>query len=258
MEQAESLLKLTLSPGLGAVTINRLLDEFGCAGNVLGASEEQLKGVKGVKSNQIAAILEADRIDPRPELDIAARHGVNIVTYDDPQYPPSLRNIYDPPVLLYVRGEIKPADNIALAIVGTRKASRYAREQSERFGSSLARAGFSIISGLARGVDSFAHKGCLEAGGRTLAIIGSGLTKIYPEENRDLAAEIATSGAVISEFAMEVGPSRENFPRRNRIIAGISLGVLVVEAPERSGALITARQAGEMGKEIFALPGRVD
>ena len=143
-------------------------------------------------------------------------------------------------------------------MVGTRRASRYGREQAERFGSLLGRAGFTVVSGLARGVDSFAHRGALESGGRTFAVLGSGLKHIYPAENRDLAAEVSSQGAVVSEFPLDMQPSRENFPRRNRIVAGMSLGVLVIEAPERSGALITARLAAEMNRELFVVPGRID
>jgi DNA processing protein len=258
MEQVENLVRLALAPGIGCVTVNRLLRHFGDSDRVLGAAESELKGVEGVTANHVKGVLAAGKIDPRPELELAARHGVSLIAFDDPAYPAHLRSTYDPPFILYVRGELKPADNLSLALVGTRRASNYGHEQAERFGSLLARAGFTVVSGLARGIDSYAHRGALAARGRTLAVVGCGLAHMYPEENRDLAAEIAGHGAVISEFPMDVGPARENFPRRNRIIAGLSLGVLVVEAPERSGALITARFAGEMNREIFAIPGRID
>ncbi|MBN2713462.1 MAG: DNA-processing protein DprA [Planctomycetes bacterium] len=257
MERVENLVRLALTPGVGPVTVNRLLKAFGNSDALLGASEESLCAVEGIRKNQVMAVLQAGDSDPRPELDLAAQHNVNIIAYDDPAYPAQLKEIYDPPFLLYCRGELKPEDCIGIGMVGTRRSSRYGAEQAERFGGLLARSGFSVISGLARGIDSFAHKGCLSCGGRTLAVIGCGLCHMYPEENRDLAAEIAGNGAVISEFTMETLPSRENFPRRNRIIAGLSLGILVVEAPTRSGALITARHAYEMGRSVMAIPGHI-
>lgn len=258
MERVENLLRLVLCPGIGAVSINRLLEHFGSADAVLGAKDAALREVGGIKRNHATALGNAESIDPRPEIDLAAQHNISLLAYDDPSYPQAIRSSYDPPCLLYVRGEIKTTDAMALAIVGTRRASRYGSEQADRFGGLFARAGFTVVSGLARGVDSFAHRGALAARGRTLAILGCGLLHMYPEENRDLAAEIAENGAIISEFPMEQQPSRDTFPRRNRIIAGLSLGVLVVEAPPRSGALITARHAVEMNREVFALPGQID
>ena len=258
MERVENLIKLSMVPGLGCVSINRLLRHFGNSDAVLGASEAELSAVEGIGGKKANLVLQAANYDPRPELELAADNKVKVISYDDPAYPKILRETYDPPIMLYVKGELKHVDGVAFGVVGTRRASRYGREQAERFGGLLARAGFTVVSGLARGIDSFAHRGCLAAGGRTLAVVGCGLCHFYPEENRDLAAEIATSGAVISEFPMEMGPTRENFPRRNRIIAGLSLGTLVVEAPNRSGAMITARHAMEMNRDVFAIPGHVD
>lgn len=258
MERVENLIRLLLARGVGAVTIHRLLQHFGNADAVLGANESQWQAVAGVKKQHISGLHEAVDIDPRPELQKAADAGVTVIAYDDPQYPAPLREIYDPPCLLYVRGETLPSDAVGTAIVGTRRASRYGREQAERFGGQLARTGFCVVSGLARGIDTFAHRGALSAGGRTIAVIGCGMSHMYPPENRDLATEIAGQGAVITEFPMDTQPEASNFPRRNRIIAGLSLGVLVVEAPTRSGALITARLATEMGREVFAIPGRID
>ncbi len=259
MERVENLIRLLLAPGVGNATIRKLIRHFGCSERILGASEEEIQKTTNLRKPQLQGILKARDIDPRPELEKAADNNVTVIAYDDPAYPILMREaVFDPPSVLYVRGEIRYDDGNAFAIVGTRRASNYAREQARTFGTQLALAGFTVVSGLARGVDSFAHQGALEAKGRTIAVIGCGLLHMYPPENRDLAAEIALSGAVISEFPMDTTPAKENFPRRNRIIAGMSTGVLVVEAPERSGALITAHQAADMGRDVFAIPGRID
>lgn len=258
IEKIENLLRFTLTKDIGTITVNRLLKHFGVSDKVLGASEEQLRNVKGLKSNQIKAVLNAAKVDPRHELELAAENGVQIIAYNDPAYPQSLLYSPDPPYLLYVKGNLKPKDIKSIGVVGTRHASRYGRDQAEKFGRELAQAGYTVISGLARGVDTLAHRGSLSAGGRTIAVVGSGLLHVYPPENRDLMSEIVSTSAVISEFPMETTPTRNTFPRRNRIIAGMSLGILVIEAPQRSGALITARQALEMGREVFAVPGMVD
>ena len=258
LEKIENLLRFVLTKNIGTITINRLLKHFGSSDYILGASEKELKKVKGIRSNQIAAILSAPKVDPRAELDLAAEHDVKIIAYDDPMYPKSLLYSPDSPYMLYLKGSLKPKDIKAIGVVGTRHASRYGREQSERFGKDLAQAGYTVVSGLARGVDTLAHRGALAVSGRTIAVIGSGLLHVYPPENRDLLSEIASTAAVISEFPMDTSPTRNTFPRRNRIIAGMSLGILVIEAPARSGALITSRQAQEMGRAVFAVPGMVD
>ncbi len=258
MEPIEDILRLAACPGLGPRTYARLREAFGTADAILGQSAAALRAVDGIRAPLADAIARSGDYDPRPELDRAAEEGVSILGQGDPAYPASLRETFDPPIVLYVKGELVPEDAIGLAIVGTRRTSQYGRAQAERFASLLARAGFTVVSGLARGVDSAAHRGALVAGGRTLAVLGSGLARIYPPENRDLAAEITGAGALVSEFAMDADPSRENFPRRNRLIAGLTLGTLVIEAPLRSGALITARLANELGREVFAIPGRID
>ncbi|HRX86294.1 MAG TPA: DNA-processing protein DprA, partial [Phycisphaerae bacterium] len=181
-----------------------------------------------------------------------------IICWEDPDYPPQLRHCSDPPVCLYVRGTLTPEDAVAIAVVGSRKCSRYGYEQAQRFGALLAGAGFTVVSGLARGVDGYAHEGALSAGGRTVAVLGSGVDVIYPPEHKDLAEKVTARGAILSEDPLGSPPSTESFPRRNRIIAGMCLGVLVVEANKRSGALITARLASEYNREVFAIPGRVD
>jgi len=176
----------------------------------------------------------------------------------DKDYPTNLKYIYQPPATIYLEGSIIPQDQIAIAIVGSRRATDYGLNNAERLGFELAARGIAVISGLARGVDSAAHRGALKAKGRTIAVLGSGLNRLYPPENKNLAREIARSGALISEFTPDTPPERQNFPRRNRIISGLSLGVVIVEAAKRSGALITAGFALEQGREVFALPGKID
>lgn len=258
LEKIENLIRFALTKNIGTITMNRLLHHFGSSDNILGASEEELKAVKGIRANQINAVLTAEKVDPRRELELAAENDVKIIAYDDPMFPKSLLYSPDPPYMLYVKGSIKLQDVKSIGVVGTRHASRYGRDQAEAFGRDLAQAGYTVVSGLARGVDTFAHRGALTVNGRTIAVVGAGLLHVYPPENRDLLSEIASTAAVISEFPMDTTPTRNTFPRRNRIIAGMSLGILVIEAPARSGALITAKQALEMGREVFALPGMVD
>jgi DNA processing protein len=182
---------------------------------------------------------------------------INSFTIRDKDYPTNLRYIYDPPKNLYVKGNILAEDSIAIAVIGSRQATYYGLKNAQDLSFELAARGITIVSGLARGVDSAAHRGALRAGGRTIAVLGSGLNVIYPYENKELAERIAKNGAVISEFSLDFPPYRHNFPRRNRIISGLSLGVVVVEAAKRSGALITARLALEQGREVFAIPGRI-
>ena len=173
-------------------------------------------------------------------------------------YPDALRWLPDPPPVLYARGELLPQDRLAIAVVGSRRPSRYGRSMAERFGAELAEQGFTVVSGLARGVDGLAHRGALRAGGRTIAVLGCGVNRVYPPEHRGLCEDICAQGAVLSEFGFDTRPQRWNFPRRNRIISGLTLGVVVVEATERSGSLLTARHAAEQGREVFAVPGRID
>lgn len=258
MAAVEDVLRLASVMGLGPRTYRVLLEHFGSVDRILCASFSELSAVEGLRAAVRDGIISSFSYDPRPELESASRAGVRILTQANPEYPKALLTIYDPPILLWIRGSLLDSDSISIGMVGTRQPSHYGRSQAERFTSQLSRLGFTVVSGLARGIDSVCHRSALKAGGRTLAVLGSGLDHIYPEENRDLVVEIAENGAVISEFPMDTGPSRENFPRRNRIIAGISLGVLVVEAPHRSGSLITARIANELGREVFAIPGRID
>jgi DNA processing protein len=197
-------------------------------------------------------------VDVDAEVARAAERGVQIVAVGSEGYPKALTYLSAPPPVLYVRGQLVPEDARAFAIVGSRRSSLYGQEQAERFGAGLAGARFTVVSGLARGIDLCAHRGTLAAGGRTIAVLGNGLSSVYPPEHKKQAEAIAEQGAVISEFPMDTEPTPENFPRRNRIISGLSLGVLVVEAGKRSGAMITATTAAEQGKDVFAVPGRID
>lgn len=258
-EVGRAYLRLQLTQDIGPARLNKLITHFGSVEAVLSASMAALERVEGI-GPQIATSLVRAR-DGGPvdrEIDRAAEEGLRIVCRDDDDYPQSLLHIPDPPICLYLRGHLEPTDCVSVSIVGTRRCSHYGREQAARFAESLARAGFTIVSGLARGIDGEAHRGAIRGGGRTLAVLGNGLARVYPPEHESLAAEVACSGALISELPVDTPPDAKNFPRRNRIIAGLSLGVIVVEAGRRSGALITARLAAEYNREIFALPGRVD
>jgi DNA processing protein len=251
--------RLALVPGVGPRLRKALLDEFGTPGAVLAAAPAHLRRVKGVGSELTRRIAVArEDIDVQAELELCAQHAIDILTEQDPSYPRMLREIHDPPGILFVRGAILPQDAVSMAIVGSRHATHYGLAQAERLAGSLARAGVTITSGLARGIDAAAHRGALAAGGRTLAVLGGGLLNIYPPEHAELAAEVAAHGALITEAPPRSPPLAGAFPQRNRIISGLSLGVLVVEASVRSGALISARHAMEQGREVFAVPGRVD
>jgi DNA processing protein len=247
-----------LTDGVGPLLFARLVEQFGDAERALGVPASQLTCVKGIgrdTAERIASSRDANRA--AREIEAAEMHGVRIVCRADPDYPALLQRIADPPVVLYVKGELRPTDGVALAIVGSRKCSIYGSEQARRFGELFAQAGFTVVSGLARGIDSFAHHGAIEAGGRSIAVFGNGLGEVYPPENRALAEKLLEHGAWISEFPIQAAVRATNFPGRNRIIAGLTLGTLVVEAAARSGALITARHAIEANREVFAIPGRL-
>jgi DNA processing protein len=257
-------LQLSMTEGIGPILMARLVEAAGGVEPACQASVALLRSVEGIggaKAAQIFESLKRAAADVDAELDRAARGGVTLISRDDDVYPALLREIPDPPAVLYARGELQPRDLNALAIVGSRRCSFYGREQAERFGALLSGAALTVVSGGARGVDSSAHRGALShPQGRTIAVLGSGADVSYPPENEKLFDEIVGGrGAVISEYPMGTPPVPENFPRRNRIVSGMSRGVLVVEADERSGALITARQACEdHGRPVFAVPGRVD
>lgn len=258
-EVARRYLQLHLTGEIGPVRLRNLIEHFGSIEAVQGASMAELERVDGIGPLSARSVFRSRGSDAvETEITRAAALGVRIICLEDADYPKPLLNTPDPPVCLYLRGSLEPADSVAVAIVGMRRRSHYGCEQAVRFGELLGGAGFTVVSGLARGIDADAHRGALRAGGRTIAVLGQGLSTIYPPEHKSLADEITTSGAVVSELPMDVAPEAGNFPRRNRIIAGLSLGVIVIEAGQRSGALITARLASEYNREVFAVPGRVD
>lgn len=253
-------LRLAMISGVGPRIRRALLEHFNnSAQAVFEAAPSELRAVSGVGPKLSAAIARsAGEIDVAGEIALCREHGISLVGHGDAGYPTSLAEIPDPPGVLYVRGQLEPRDALAVAIVGSRHATQYGLEQAARLASSLARAGLTIVSGLARGVDAAAHRGALSAGGRTVAVLGSGLLKIYPPEHQELAAEVAAQGALVSESSLHAEPFSGSFPQRNRLISGLSLGVIVVEASTTSGALITARHAAEQNREVFAVPGRID
>lgn len=249
-------LRLTLVPGVGAESQRKLLKAFGLPDAVFAAGPAALAGVIG--SGLAAQLLGHDSVaEIAAALDWVAQPGHHILTLADAAYPQALLEIADPPVLLYVKGEPALLNRPALAIVGSRSASRQGEADAKAFATAFSAAGLTVVSGLALGIDAGAHRGALEGSGSTIAVIGTGADRIYPSRNEALAREIAARGAVVSEFALGTPAIATNFPRRNRLIAGISRGCLVVEAAERSGSLITARLAAEAGREVFAIPGSI-
>lgn len=251
------LLAAVAVPGLGPVTLRRLFRRFKSWERIRTASADDLRQL-GLRRDAIGAIREAERRgDPAGEMARAREMGISIIPFTAPEFPRALRAHDDAPLLLYVKGELLERDALAVAIVGTRRASLYGRMHAERLAFALAQSGFTVVSGLARGIDAAAHEGALKGEGRTLAVLGNGLASVYPVENRDLGERVSRNGALISELPLDAAPVAANFPPRNRIIAALSLGVVVVEGSRRSGALITARFASEMGKEVFAVPGDI-
>lgn len=244
-------------PGIGRVRLAQLESYFGSLEQAWKASPGELAKA-GLDSATLRTISQnRDAISPDAEMEKLEHFGVDILTCNDTRYPARLKEIYDYPPVLYVRGSIQPEDEWCLAVVGTRRATVYGRQVTEELTSDLARSGITIVSGLARGIDTIAHRSALEAGGRTLAVFACGLDIVYPAENERLARQIIEKGALISEYALGTKPRAENFPRRNRILSGLSLGVLVTEAGETSGAMITARMALEQNREVMAIPGSI-
>ena len=258
MDERFYWLALNFVPGVGPVSFKALLDQFGNPKRVFKASRRELEMVDGIGEGLAKAIKETDiRGKVHRELARVEELKASIVTLADRSYPNNLRQIYDPPPLLYLRGDLQPRDDLAVSMVGSRLTSNYGRTITERIAGDLATRGVTVVSGMARGIDSAAHRGALAAGGRTIAVLGCGVDIVYPTENRRLFEEIVRSGAVISEFPLSTPPEGVNFPRRNRIISGLSLGVAVVQASSRSGSLITARLALEQNRDVFAVPGNV-
>jgi DNA processing protein len=241
------------------VIFARLLKQFGSVEAVLGANAWALAKVEGIGEKTAEEICRTrNKFDAEKEISLAEKLGIWIINIEDARYPVLLKKIYDPPPVLYIKGSLAKSDGLAIAIVGSRQCSHYGSEQASRFAYLLAGAGFTIVSGMARGIDSAAHSGALSAAGRTIAVQGCGLAKIFPPENKQLFEKISQNGACISELPLEYEPLSENFPPRNRIIAGLSLATIVVEAMPRSGALITAKAALENSREVMAVPGRID
>ena len=244
-------------PFIGPARLSRLLDQFGALSVAWAAPETALRSC--LEERALQSLLQKRR-----ELDLPAivanldRDGIHMTTPVAETYPALLQEIAAPPPVLYYHGELLETDRVAVAIVGTRRVTPYGREMAIRIAGDLARAGVTIVSGLARGVDGHAHQAALDAGGRTIAVLGSGINRIYPPEHRNLARRIAEQGAVVSDYLPDTPPDGVNFPPRNRIISGLALGVVVIEAPDRSGALITVDFAADQGREIFALPGAVN
>lgn len=258
MTEREALLALSLIPGIGGVLLRNLLGSLGSAEAVLFAPLERLSQVEGVGQATASAIRSFPwREALEAECRLIEEEGIPYVLWGDPGYPEPLKTIPSPPPVLYLKGAWEERDPTAIAIVGSRRATHYGRAVAEQLAYEMASRGLTIVSGMARGIDSAAHRGALAAGGRTVGILGSGLGVIYPPENKALAAKIAASGALLSEFPFKTPPHRENFPRRNRLISGLSLGVVIVEADLKSGALITADHALEQGREVFAIPGNI-
>jgi DNA processing protein len=257
--EQRDLLALHLVPGLGPRLTSALLERFGSPAGALRASAAQLQEVPhigGKLSQSLSAAMQ--RLDVDAELKLMAEQRVRLLVRGTGDFPTSVNDIPDRPDLLYLRGTLRPEDARAVALVGSRQFTSYGRRIAERLATELARAGFTIISGLARGIDGVAHRAALSAGGRTLAVLAGGLSKIYPPEHAGLAQDIETAGALLTEAPMRMEPMAAMFPARNRLISGLARGVVVVEAAARSGALITARHAAEQGRLVFAVPGPLD
>jgi DNA processing protein len=258
MPDIESWIALSLVPEIGPVTFRRLFSIYGDPAAVFAAPGKELSAIDGVGQRKAKNIKNFSAWkDIGKQIREIERCNAKVLTFPSPEYPAMLRQLEDAPVILYVRGTVRDEDRFAVALVGTRKATPYGRIVAEKLSSELGASGFTIVSGMARGIDTMAHAGALSSGGRTIAVLGSGIDKAYPPENRVLMEKIAGSGCVVSEFPLGTEPNRENFPRRNRLISGLSMGVVVVEAAAGSGALITAASALEQNREVFAVPGNI-
>ena len=253
------LLALHLTPGLGPVRIAALLEHFGSAGAVIRGTSSKFQDVTGIGSGLSSKLAQdLPNIDVQTEIDRASRAGARILALGTPDYPPGLVHIPAAPPILYALGGLTAGDERSVAMVGTRNPNAYGKRVAKQLAEGLARAGITVVSGLARGIDGIAHRAALDAGGRTVAVLGSGLSRMYPPEHAALAEAIAKAGAVVSECFMEEGPSKGSFPARNRIISGLSRVVVIVQAPRDSGALITATHAAEQGRTVLVVPGPID
>src|SRR2546422_6904549 len=259
MDCREALVALNLVEHVGPVRVRQLLEHFGDAPAILSASKQQLLQVRGIGEETAEAIAGWEKtIDLSSELKRIAEFGCRIVTQAEPEYPELLRQIYDPPFVLYVKGELTAKDKNAVAIVGSRMTTHYGIEVARKLAYQLAYLGVTVVSGGARGIDSAAHQGALSSKGRTIAVLGTGINLVTPPENAGLFERIAENGCVVTQFPFNRPPDKQSFPIRNRIVAGMTLGTVVVEANLTSGALITANFANEYGRQVFAVPGRID
>jgi DNA processing protein len=259
MTSTEAYVALNMLPGVGSARLRRLLEVFQTPERILLARASELLSVQGIGREVADAVVQWEQhVDLPAELQRIADFGAKVIPRDSPEYPPLLREIASPPIVLYVWGDLQPRDIHAIGIVGSRRASHYGLESAKKLSYQLAYAGLTVVSGLARGIDTAAHQGALAAQGRTIAVLGSGLLKLYPSENNLLAEKIAASGAVVPEISMNITADTQTFPMRNRIVAGWGSGVLIVEAGFGSGALITATQAIDQGRNVYAVPGQID
>jgi DNA processing protein len=260
MNATEACIALNMLPTVGPVRLRKLLEVFKEPQQILAAKRGELRKVEGIGSEVADQISNWETtVDLAAELQRVRDFGATAITQESPSYPKSLREIHAPPIVLYVWGELEERDHHAIGIIGARRTTHYGMESAKKLSYQLAYAGLTVVSGLARGIDTAAHQGALAAKGRTIAVIGSGLAKLYPPENATLAEKIRSgNGAIVSEFSMEIEPDRQTFPMRNRIISGWSHGILVVEAGLNSGALITAAQALEQGRSVYAVPGHIN
>lgn len=252
-DSVKSLIHLNLIQEVGSKTVQQLIDVFKSPEAVLNAKSQELRKEQappGLINKLVHYPIEQ-------ELELIDQHGCSIVTFYDEEYPSLLKNIDTPPLVLYIKGTLESTDKYSISIVGPRTPKHYGEHVSFKLGSELAKKGMTVVSGLAKGIDGCAHRGALDVGGRTIAVLGNGLSRIYPHEHCELAEKIIQSGALISEFPMNIGPKRKNFPKRNRIISGLTLGTVVVEAPIKSGSLITAEHAHKQGRKVFAVPDQI-
>ncbi len=259
MEQRSAYIILNMIEGLGPVSVRRLVDVLGSPKAILEADREALMEARGVGEKlALKIITQRDSLNAEEEIEKAAEINARIITLIDDEYPAALKTIHDPPMVLYILGQILPEDEKAIGIVGSRATSHYGLTAADRLAYQLGKTGFTVISGLARGTDTAAHSGALKGGGRTIAVLGGALDCLYPPENAELAQKISKSGAVVSEYPMGRKADRMTFPYRNRIISGMSMGVLVTESAIKGGSMHSADAAMEQGRTVFALPGRID
>lgn len=259
MDEREAYIALNMIEGLGPVRVRALIETLGSPAAVFSATEADLLRARGVGVDLAQGIIrQREEVSASDEMTAAGKLGLRIITPLDEEYPPALKNIHDPPLALYIKGGIEKKDRHAIAVVGSRRCTNYGNTVADRLAYHLAKVGFVVVSGLARGIDMAAHRGALKGGGRTIAVLGSALDRIYPPEGEELAETVAGHGAVLSEYPLGREADRTTFPYRNRIVSGMSMGVVVVEAGLKSGALHTADAALEQGRSVFAVPGRID